>query len=251
MTRTGFRCTAVTAALLLSACGMQDSYYVKTDNSPDVLVGVAHLLPPAHPPAPIDVGVTFKSDGKILAQASDTLYQTVCDGLGAKGRWTPHRLGKAGDDFAQQIRAIITAPAGSLPTITDQPRFLMLVENSPDLSGATKKDYFLSGMTFGTYSMTKPTDRYDVTIAYRDAQGLERIYRSHQDLYLAVGSKYIARDPQTFEGMKEYKSPQAAFDGIVDNSVNGTRHGTVKAGMPQFDTPAKQAAPQPATPPAH
>jgi hypothetical protein len=243
MKRTGLRWIAfAVSTLLLSACGMENNYYVKTDNSPDVLVGVAHMVPPPHPPAPLDVGVTFKSSGKILPLASDTLYQTVHDGLSSKGRWDVHRIGQPGDDVAGQIRAIITAAAGSLPTVTGKARLLMLVENSPDLSGSTKKDYFLSGMTFGTYSMTKPTDRYDVTIAYRDAQGLERIYRSHQDLYFAVGSKYIARDDHDLEGLKAYKSAEAAFGIVVDNSVNGTRHGTVTAGQPRFEAPAQQPA---------
>ncbi len=242
MKRTGLRWIAlVVSTLLLSACGMENAYYVKTDDSPDVLVGVAHMVPPPHPPAALNVGVTFKSAGKVLPQASDTLYQTVHDGLSSKGRWDVHRIGQPGDDVANQIHAIITARAGALPVVTDKPRLLLLVENSPDLSGSTKTDYFLSGMTFGTYSMTKPTDRYDVTIAYRDAQGLERIYRSHQDLYFAVGSKYIARDDHDLEGLKAYKSAQAAFDGIVDNSVNGTRHGTVTAGQPRFEMPPPQA----------
>lgn len=243
MNRTGFRCTAAASTLLLSACGMENAYYVKTDGSPDVLVGVAHMVPPPDPPAPLDVGVTFKSEGRVLPPASDALYQTVHDGLGSKGHWDVRRLGKSGDDFSAMIRAVVTAGAGALQPVTARPRLLMLVENSPDLSFGTNKDYFLSGMSFGTYAMHKPTDRYDVTIAYRDAQGVERIYRSHQDIYFAVGSKYVGSGAQGLAGMKAYDSLQAAFGGIVDNSVNGARHGTVTAGQPHFDAPAQPAAP--------
>ena len=93
-------------------------------------------------------------------------------------------------------------------------------------------------MTFGAYSLLKPTDRYDVTIAYRDAEGTVRVYRSHQDLYFFTGSKVFGSDTSGLAGMKHYATPESAFSGIVDNSVNGTRHGTVTAGQPRFETPA-------------
>lgn len=233
-----FRCLAAAPALLLTACGMEQSYYVKPDDSPDMLTGIAHMLPPRNPPAPLDVGVTFKSEGRISAAGTDTLYQTVHDGLTAKGRWKVHRLGSAGEDFGAVIQSIITARAGALPNQPDKPRLLMLVENAPDLSAGTRSSYFLSGMTFGAYSLNKPTDRYDVTIAYRDAQGMERVYRSHQDLYFFTGSKILGSDSGAMAGLKHYDSVQSAFGGIVDNSVNGTRRGTVTAGQPHFETPA-------------
>jgi len=231
------RCIAAASAFLLTAC-MEQSYYVKPDNSPDMLTGVAHMVPPRNPPARLDVGVTFKSEGRISAAGSDSLYQTVRDGLTAKGRWDVHRLGGPADDFGAAIQAIVTAPAGSLPSQPGKPRLLMLVENAPDLSSGTRRSYFLSGMTFGAYSINKPTDRYDVTIAYRDEQGMERVYRSHQDLYFFTGSTVFGNEPGPLAGMKHYDTVQKAFGGIVDNSVNGTRRGTVTPGQPRFETPA-------------
>jgi len=236
------RCTAAVSALLLTACGMEQSYYVKPGDSPDMLTGIAHMVPPSHPPAPLDVGVTFKSDGRISAAGSDSLYQTVRDGLSAKGRWDVHRLGGSGDDVGALIQAIVTARAGALPNQPDKPRLLMLVENAPDLSTGTRTSYFLSGMSFGAYSLHKPTDRYDVTIAYRDAAGMERVYRSHQDLYFFTGSRIFGTDTDALAGMKHYDSAESAFDGIVDNSVNGTRRGTVTAGQPRFEAPAPAGA---------
>jgi len=236
------RAATAAAALLLGACGMDASYYVKTDNSPDVLTGVAHMMPPPHPPAPLDLGVTFKSGGKILLGATDLLYRSVHDDLSSRGRWAVHRLGSMGEDFAPVIQSIVTARAGTLQNQPAQARMLVLVENAPDLSAGTRTNYFVSGMTFGAYSLHKPTDRYDVTIAYRDPQGVERIYRSHQELYLAIGSRVFGYDTQGLAGLKAYDSPVAAFNGIVDNSVNGARRGTVTPGTPHFEVP------QPATP---
>jgi hypothetical protein len=112
--------------------------------------------------------------------------------------------------------------------------------------------YFVSGVTFGAYSLNKPTDRYEVTVAYRDPQGQERVYHSHQDLLFSTGSKVFGRDEHDLEGLQRYSDIQAAFNGVVNNSVYGTRRGTITAGMPRFDTPTTPAAspanPAPAVP---
>jgi hypothetical protein len=231
--------------MLLCAC-MNNAIYVRTDGSPAALFGVAHLLPPKSPPAMMDLGVTFKSAGRIIPSASDTLYQAMREGL-AKSHWSVRRLGGSADDFSAAIRAVVTAPAGTLPAqpsaTAATPRLLMLVENAPDLSSGTQARYFVSGMTFGAWSLHKPTDRYDVTLTYRDPQGLERVYRSHQDLLFSTGSKLFGRDQQGLEGLRHYDTPVAAFKGVVDNSVYGARHGTVTAGTPRFDLPRAQAPP--------
>ena len=229
-------CTALSTAAL-SACGMDNRYYVKTDGSPDVLGGVAHLAAPAKLPAPLNLGVTFKSAGKVSPTAADTLYQSVSDGLRAKGQWEVHRLGRASDDFTPVIAAVIQSRAGSAalnPSVSDaMQRLLVLVENAPDLSAGTEVNYFLSGMTFGLHSLHKPTDRYDVTIAYRDAQGMDHIYRSHQDLLFSTGSKLFGSDDHALAGLKHYDTPLAAFNTIVNNSVNGTQKRVIIVGRPQ------------------
>lgn len=242
------RCTAA-AVLLLGGCsiGMDNKYYVRTDGSSDVLTGVAHMLPPRNPPAALDLGVTFKSAGRVSPGASDSLYQMVRGGLESKGRWDVHRLGRPADDFGALIQAIVKARAGALPAQPGRPRLLMLVENSPDLSLATRRDYFFSGFTLGAVSQSKPTDRYDVTIAYRDPEGVEKVYRNHQEMYLTTGSKIFGPGTPGQPGMKAYASLDDAFGGIVDNAVNGSRKGTVTAGKPQLDT---GAAPVPAPAPA-
>jgi hypothetical protein len=241
--RSGRTAGAALCALLLCAC-MDNTVYVRTDGSPAALFGVAHLLPPKSPPAMMDLGVTFKSAGRIIPSASDTLYQAMRDGL-ARSHWSVRRLGGSSDDFSDAIGAIVTAAAGTLPAQPSSsgvtPRLLMLVENAPDLSAGTQTRYFLSGMTFGAWSLHKPTDRYDVTLSYRDPQGLERVYRSHQDLLFSTGSKLFGRDQQGLEGLKHYDTPVAAFKGVVDNSVYGARRGTVTAGTPRFDPPKAQA----------
>jgi len=243
-----FRCTAA-AALLLGGCsiGLDNKYYVRTDGSSDVLTGVAHMVPPRNPPAALDLGVTFKSAGRVSPGASASLYQTVCGGLESKGRWNVHRLGRSADDFGALIQAIVQARAGALPAQPGRLRLLMLVENSPDLSLATRRDYFFSGFTLGAVSQSKPTDRYDVTIAYRDADGVERVYRNHQEMYFTTGSKIFGPGTPGQPGMKAYASLDEAFGGIVDNSVNGSRKGTVTAGKPRLDA-APALAPAPARP---
>jgi hypothetical protein len=111
-----------------------------------------------------------------------------------------------------------------------EPQVLVLVEDRPDTSASTQVSYLMSGMTYGTAQVHKPTDRYDVTIAYRDADGVEHVYKGHQDLIFATGSKLFGRDPSPGPGYKRYESSLAAFNGVVDNSVNGTRHGKVTVG---------------------
>jgi len=231
----------VLAAAGLSACGMDERYYVKTDGSPDVLHGVAHLAPPAAAPLPLNLGVTFKSDGKISPGASDVLYQSVSDGLSVGGQWQVHRLGSSRDDFAPVIAAVIREPAGSaMPRfVRATQRILVLVENAPDLSESTSASYLFSGMTFGLHSVHKPTDRYDVTIAYRDGDGIDHIYRSHQDLLLATSSKLLGSDDPSLAGLRRYDTALDAFKGIVDNSVNGAQKAVITVGKPRLSQPAK------------
>jgi len=255
-------CTALAAAAL-TACGMDNRYYVKTDGSPDVLGGVMHLAAPARLPAPLNVGVTFKSAGKVSPSAADTLYQSVSDGLRAKGQWEVHRLGRASDDFAPVIAAVIQSRAGSAapnPSVSNaMQRLLVLVENAPDLSAGTEVNYFLSGMTFGMHSLHKPTDRYDVTIAYRDAKGIDHVYRSHQDLLFSTGSKLFGSDDRSLAGLKHFDTPLAAFNTIVNNSVNGTQKRVITVGRPQpsqsghaavLAAPAQPGKPAQPNPPA-
>lgn len=233
----------------LSAC-MDNRYYVKTDGSTDVMGGVAHLAPPVKPPEPISVGVTFKSAGKVSPSAADILFQSVSNDLRAKGQWDVHRLGRPTDDFTPVITAVIQSRAGAAAnrTVTDaMQRLLVLVENVPDLSSGTQVNYFISGMTFGLHSLHKPTDRYDVTIAFRDAKGMDHVYRSHQDLLFATGSKLFGSDDEGLKGLKQFDTPQAAFNTIVSNSVNGAQKHSIAVGTPQLDKPAVQAA-QPTQP---
>jgi len=237
---------AALAALAVSACGMDNHYYVRTDGSPDVLGGVVHLGAPTKMPATLNVGVTFKQDGQVVPKAGDTLYQSVSEGLRAKGQWDVHRLGRPGDDFAPVIAAVIKSHP--VPVVPARPgsdamqRLLVLVENAPDLSTGTEVNYFLSGMTFGLHSLHKPTDRYDVTIAYCDAAGMNHVYRNHQDLLYSTGSKLFGSDDGSLAGLKHFDTPLAAFNTIVNNSVNGAQKHGVTVGKPQMNSsiaPAK------------
>jgi hypothetical protein len=239
-------CVALATAGL-SAC-MDNRYYVKTDGSTDVMGGVAHLAPPAKPPEPISVGVTFKSAGKVLPAGADVLFQSVSNDLRAKGQWDVQRLGRPTDDFTPVITAVIQSRAGAAASrsITDtMQRLLVLVENVPDLSGGTQVNYFISGMTFGLHSLHKPTDRYDVTIAFRDARGMDHVYRSHQDLLFSTGSKLFGSDDEGLKGLKQFDNPSAAFDTIVANSVNGAQKHSIAVGKPQLGKPDAQTV-QPA-----
>ncbi len=239
MDKSGIRmaaCIALSAAAL-TACTIDKRYYIKTDGSPDVLHGVAQLAA-APSPIPLDLGVTFKSDGRIVPKASDLLYQSVCDGLSARGEWDVHRIGKPGDDFAPLIAAVIHARAGTaVPRHVDTAqRMLVLVQNAPDLSSGTKIKYFLSGMSYGLHRVHEATDRYDVTIAYRDAAGIDHVYHSHQDLLFGTSNKLLSPAvDHDLDGLKPYDTALAAFRGIVDNSVNGTQQrGVISVGKPQL-----------------
>lgn len=244
------------ATAALSACGVNNHYYVKTDGSADVLAGITELTPPARPPAPIDLGVTFKSAGKVTRPATDALYQSVSQGLSAKGQWQVHRLGGSGDDFTPAIADVIRAlaagagagtgsAAGSIHAApAGQRRLLVLVENAPDQSFGTELNYFFSGMTFGLRSLHKPTDRYDATVAYRDAAGTDHVYRSHQDLIYAASSRLVDNEDQALDAIKPaYDSPFDAFNSIVTNTVSGARHKSISVGKPQQSPPEPPAAP--------
>jgi hypothetical protein len=246
---------AVLATALLSACGLDNHYYVKTDGSADVLNGVTHLAAPASLPAPLDVGVTFKSAGKVVPGAADALYRSVSDGLRAKGQWEVHRLGSGGEDFAPVITAVIQSSAGdgsamSRSATEAMQRLLVLVEDTPDLSGGTQVNYFFSGMTFGLHSLHKATDHYDVTIAYRDANGMDHIYRNHQELLFSTGSKLFGSDDDSLAGLRRFDNPLAAFDTIVDNSLNGTQKKVITVGKPKLSRSDQPGEPAQSTPPA-
>lgn len=233
----------------LSACTISDNgYFVKADGSPATLAGVAELaqLPPTTPV--LSLGATFKTNGKVSRAASDTLYESFCTELKARGHWQVNRVGNAGEDFTTQIVAAdansadVAAPEESAPSPQKvEPQLLVLVEDRPDTSAATRASYLVSGMTYGTAQVHKPTDRYDVTIAYRDADGVERVYKGHQDLIFATGSKLFGRDPSPGPGYKRYESSLAAFNGVVDNSVNGTRHGKVTVGEAMVEPAAAES----------
>ncbi len=247
------------ATAALSACAVNNHYYVKTDGSADVLAGITELTPPARPPAPIDLGVTFKSAGKVTRPATDALYQSVSQGLSAKGQWQVRRLGNSGDDFtpaiADVIRALAAGTGAAAPVhaaATGPRRLLVLVENAPDQSFGTELNYFLSGMTFGLRSLHRPTDRYDATVAYRDAAGIDHVYRSHQDLIYAASSRLVDNEDQALEAIKPaYDSPSDAFNGIVTNTVSGARHRSISVGKPQQSPAAPPATPSATpTPPA-
>ncbi len=242
----------VAASLCLGACTVTDNaYFVKPDDSPATVAGIAELaeLPPDT--QVLQLGVTFKSDGKLQPSATDALYQSFRKGLQAKGPWDVQRLGRRSDDFSAQIAATNAVPLTTTsyktmaaPSARQPPRVLVLIENHPDLSTATAAKYFVSGMTYGGARVHKPTDRYDVTIAYRDPDGVERIYRGHQDLVFATGSKLFGTDPSPGPEYKRFSSSVAAFDGVVDNSVNGVRHGKVTVGAPQAAPAAGASQPQ-------
>lgn len=229
---------AVLAATLVSACGMDNRYYVRTDGSADVMNGVTHLAATSGSPAPLDVGVTFKSAGKVVPVAADALFQSVNEGLRAKGEWEVHRLGNGGNDFAPLITAVIQSRPGASSaanrSATDaMQRLLVLVENTPDLSTGTQVNYFFSGMTFGVHSLHKATDRYDVTIAYRDANGMDHVYRNRQELLLSTGSRLFGSDDESLAGLKRFDTPLAAFETIVDNSLNGVQKKVIVVGKPE------------------
>ena len=231
---------AALAAIGLTGC-MDDTYYVKTDGSPDVTVGISHMNT-AHTSTPLELGVTFKSDGKVSADGSNYLFWSVHNGISQKGLWDVHRIGNSGDDFGPEVASIIHMPAGAAlkphAGTAPPPRMLVLVEDSTDAASGTKVQYILSGMSQGTYGVNKVTDRYEVTITYRDPDGVQHVYHNHQDLLFSAGSKLFGHDPEGLQGMKSYQTAVAAFDAIVDNSVNGTRRGQVLIGDPKFSDPS-------------
>jgi hypothetical protein len=230
------------ALLALALCGCTDfGYYVKTDHSADVTAGVTPLSAADAGQQPLDVGVTFKSDGAVSATGSEFLFRTVREGLHAKGITQIHRIQTTGGDFTPEIVAAIPPLDGSAPVAAAAPgggpRLLVLVENHPDQEMQTRVKYFLSGMSLGAFGLNKPTDRYDITILYRDASGGSHVFHNHQDLVFSSGSVVFGHDPQGVEGLKRYRSAYSAFAGVVDNSVNGTTEGIVNVGQPQFETP--------------
>jgi hypothetical protein len=230
---------AVMALLLagLAGCSANGRYYVQPDLSPAGIEGVSGLTRAVVPMSPLELGVTFKSDGKVLAPAGDALYRMVHDDLGKRGGWNVRRIGRQGDDFAPLIANLSAAPAAAAmaqPPATPQvPRMIMLVEDVTDRSGATRVDYFLSGMSIGLYGVRKAVDHYDVTIAYRDPYGVQRIYHSHQELLYGNGSGSRRNDPVPPE-LKRYDNVLAAFDRVVYDSISGSRHGVATVGQPQF-----------------
>lgn len=246
--------------LLAALAGCTDNaFYVRSDAAvglPAELAGLDTATLAAHP---LEVVVTFKSDGLVLIDASDALFDSIAASLRTRGIRNLRRFGLPGSDVSPDIAALKTAaaaPASAAPKDEDEfavpaaprserpPRLLVLVENHPDLSGGTRAEYFGSGFTLGAWSLNKPTDRYDITMAYRDPHGQAHVYRSHQDLIFSTGSSVFGRDQEAVAGLRRYEDPLAAFGGVVANSVNGGP-GVITVGKPQFDTPGS-AAPTPA-----
>lgn len=241
---------AAAGLLLLAAlAGCTDNaFYVRSDAAVGLPAELAGLEAAALAAQPLEVVVTFKSDGLVLRQASDALYDSIAASLRTRGIRNLRRFGLPGSDVSFDIAALDPAatgaaapkdgdPVAATPSLPGRPpRLLVLVENHPDLSGGTRAEYFASGFTLGAWSLNKPTDRYDITMAYRDPQGQARVYRSHQDLIFSTGSSVFGRDQEAVAGLRRYEDPLAAFGGVVSNSVNGGP-GVITVGKPQFDTP--------------
>jgi hypothetical protein len=220
--------------LLATAACTDNAFYVRSDAAPIGLPAELVSLDPATLAAqPLQVVTTFKSDGVVMKDASDTLYASIAAGLRSRGIHDLHHDGSPGTDVGIDIAALQQAMAATgtpavtgeskapLPATPRPPRLLVLVENHPDLSLATRTRYFASGFTLGGWSLNQPTDRYEITIAYCDPQGQGHIYHSHQDMIFSTGSRVFGRDDEAVANLRRYDDPVAAFGGLVANSING------------------------------
>jgi hypothetical protein len=236
-------------ALLAALAGCADNaFYVRSGGPAAVPIDAIGLDAASLAAETLDVAVTFKSDGVVQAGSSDTLFHSIEAGLKSCGIGRLRRSGPPLDDVSGEIAALEpltalaapTAPAKA-PAARTAPRLLVLVENHPDLRDGTAAKYFVSGMTFGAWSLNKPTDRYDITLAYRDPHGQARVYHGHQDLIFSTGSSVFGRDDEALAGLRRYDDPLAAFGAAMNNSIKGGP-GVVRVGHPDFDTPAGQQA---------
>jgi len=228
-------------ALLAALAGCTDNaFYVRSGDSAGIPIDTLGLDAAALDRQTLDVAVTFKSDGVVQPYSSDTLFRSVQAGLKSGGFERLHRWGGRQTDVSREIAAMTPADPGAVEMCAI-PRLLVLVENHPDLRDGTEAKYFVSGMTFGAWSLSKPTDRYDITLAYRDAHGRTRVYRGHQDLIFSTGSTVFGRDEEAVAGLRRYDDPLAAFGAVMNNSIRGGP-GVVQVGRPEFEAQAANAA---------
>ncbi len=221
------RCTP---ALLAALAGCTDyAFYVRPDSGAAIPIDLIGLSAAGLGLDPLDLAATFKSDDAVQPQSSDTLYQSIQASLKSRGIERVHRYSPAQGDVSAEIAAM----AANAPPARTTPRLLVLVENHPDLSGRTAVKYFFSGMSLGAWSLAKPTDRYNITLAYRDAHGLAHVYHGHQDLIFSTGSTVFGRDGEAVAGLRRFGDPDAAFSAAMTNSVTGGP-GVVTVGQPDF-----------------
>ncbi len=230
------------ALLLAALAGCTDNaFYVRPDASAGIPIDTLGLDAAALGKQTLDVAVTFKSDGVVQPSSSDTLYQSIETGLKSSGIKRLHRSGGRQADVSREIAGLTPAIPVNAVEMCAIPRLLVLVENHPDLRNGTEAKYFVSGMTFGAWSLSKPTDRYDITLAYRDPHGQARIYRGHQDLIFSTGSSVFGRDEEAVAGLRRFDDPLAAFGAAINNSIKGGP-GVIKVGSPEFEAQAADAA---------
>lgn len=234
------RCAPVALAAL---AGCTDyAYYVRPDQSAGIPVDLVGLDAADLGPQTLAVAVTFKSDGAVQPDSSDTLFRSVEAGLKSSGVEHLQRSGGKRTDVSGEIAALPPADAARKIDTCAIPRLLVLVENHPDVGDGTAVKYFFSGMTFGAWSLSKTTDRYDITLAYEDRHGQARVYHGHQDLIYSTGSTVFGRDQAPVAGLRRYDDADAAFGAAVGNSIKGGP-GVVRVGRPDFNsgTPADAA----------
>ena len=173
--------------------------------------------------APLGVGVTFKTDGRIWAPGSDALYQSLNQSLGRGRGWDVRRLGRSGDDFAPAIAAIAAAPPADPRTAASSQRLLVLVENRNERPAMARVQQFLSSMPFGGWTAVQAPRHYDITIAYRDTAGPNHVRRVRQDLLFAgrTGPRQGGSLP--------------AFDRIVGGFIDDSQRGVAVAGPPRLE----------------
>jgi hypothetical protein len=173
-------------------------------------------------PVRLGLGVTYKTDGRVWPAASDSLYQSLSGSLGSRDGWNVRRVGGSGDDFAPVIAAIAASTgAARVPS----QHLLVLVENRTEHPATGRVANFLSGMPFGAYWADHASRRYDITIAYRDAAGPDRIRRVHQDLlFVSRSGLFGERDGSSLQ----------TFDRIVSSAIDDGRPGGVALARPQL-----------------
>ncbi|MBV8063101.1 MAG: hypothetical protein JOY51_05870 [Nevskia sp.] len=234
--RTLHACCAILPLAALGGC-TDYAFYVKPDSGAGVPLDQIGLNAADLSAEPLEVAVTFKSDDMVQKQASDALYKSIKSSLKSRGIEHLHRSSSPQGDVSEEIAALAKAPPAAAT-----PRLLVLVENHPDLSGNTAVKYFFSGVSLGAWSLNKPTDRYDITLAYRDAHGQAHLYHGHQELIFSTGSTLFGRDREAVAGLRRFDEPDAAFGAAMSNSLTGGP-GVVKVGQPDFAPPQAAAAP--------